>query len=262
MNRTTLMTAAALLLAGTAAAQTYRIDLSNSGNQTASPDAFGNTWNNYLPGTFLSGMLDTDGNVSGGGDFFTGLGFGGTTPIGTSLPFGEGLANPDVNFLGELAVAEATEDHHFRFADTLGYEISNLEPDKTYTIRMFGSRLDGFNLLTNDYSVEGAGGTQTAMITIGGPNTGSDGASFANDFEIVEFTGVQPRVDDNNIFVEANVVDGTFAVISVIEIVTEGGSARLCADQNDDGAVTPADFNGWILNFNNGDLRPTPIRTA
>jgi hypothetical protein len=29
----------------------------------------------------------------------------------------------------------------------------------------------------------------------------------------------------------------------------------LCADQNGDGLVTPADFNAWILNFNNGDIR-------
>ncbi|MEL6795825.1 MAG: GC-type dockerin domain-anchored protein, partial [Planctomycetota bacterium] len=26
--------------------------------------------------------------------------------------------------------------------------------------------------------------------------------------------------------------------------------ARLCADQNADGAITPADFNAWVLNFN------------
>ncbi|MEL6798157.1 MAG: hypothetical protein AAFO89_15220, partial [Planctomycetota bacterium] len=225
-----------------------RPDLPHRPDQLEQPDrqphTFGNTWNNYLPGTFLSGLFDTDGNVSGGGDFFTGLGFGGTTPIGTSLGMGEGLANPDVNFLGELAVPEATEDHHFRFADTLGYEISNLDPNATYTIRMFGSRLDGFNLLTNDYSIEDASGTRTERITIGGPNTGSDGASFANDFEIVEFTGVTPRVDDNNVRITADFVDGTFSVISIIEIETEGGQpARLCADQNGDGAVTPGDFN-------------------
>ncbi|MEO1717048.1 MAG: GC-type dockerin domain-anchored protein [Planctomycetota bacterium] len=256
MIRATSLAAAALLVAGTAHAQTYRIDLTNSGNQTASPDTFGNTWNNYLPGTFLSGLFDTDGNVSGGGDFFTGLGFGGTTPIGTSLGMGEGLANPDVNFLGELAVPEATEDHHFRFADALGYEISNLDPNTTYTIRMFGSRLDGFNLLTNEYSVTGANGTQTGMTTIGGPNTGSDGMSFGNDFEIIEFTGVEPNIDTNTIQIAADVVDGTFAVISIIEIETEGGQpARLCADQNGDGAVTPGDFNAWVINFNNGDLR-------
>lgn len=30
-------------------------------------------------------------------------------------------------------------------------------------------------------------------------------------------------------------------------------AARLCADQNGDGLVSPADFNTWILNFNGMD---------
>lgn len=30
---------------------------------------------------------------------------------------------------------------------------------------------------------------------------------------------------------------------------------RLCADQNDDGIVSSADFTAWIANFNSGDLR-------
>ncbi len=30
---------------------------------------------------------------------------------------------------------------------------------------------------------------------------------------------------------------------------------RYCADQNNDGVVTPADFNGWIANFNANSLR-------
>ena len=36
--------------------------------------------------------------------------------------------------------------------------------------------------------------------------------------------------------------------------VADCPSSRLCADQNGDGLVTPADFNGWILNFNQGNL--------
>ena len=32
-------------------------------------------------------------------------------------------------------------------------------------------------------------------------------------------------------------------------------TGELCADQNGDGVVSPADFNSWILNFNNGDIR-------
>ena len=33
------------------------------------------------------------------------------------------------------------------------------------------------------------------------------------------------------------------------------GPQRLCADQNNDGLVNPADFSAWIANFNAGDLR-------
>ena len=33
------------------------------------------------------------------------------------------------------------------------------------------------------------------------------------------------------------------------------GSQRLCADQNSDGLVKPADFSAWIANFNASDLR-------
>ena len=33
---------------------------------------------------------------------------------------------------------------------------------------------------------------------------------------------------------------------------TESTPSRLCADQNGDGLVTPADFNAWIINFNAG----------
>ena len=36
---------------------------------------------------------------------------------------------------------------------------------------------------------------------------------------------------------------------------TASAGDRLCADQNDDGQVLPNDFNAWILNFNNGDIR-------
>ncbi|MGP1273134.1 MAG: GC-type dockerin domain-anchored protein [Phycisphaerales bacterium] len=32
-------------------------------------------------------------------------------------------------------------------------------------------------------------------------------------------------------------------------------TGRLCADQNEDGVVDPADFTGWVVNYNGGDLR-------
>jgi hypothetical protein len=39
------------------------------------------------------------------------------------------------------------------------------------------------------------------------------------------------------------------------ELVISVAAGRLCADQNADGLVTPADFNAWIFNFNTGDAR-------
>ena len=35
---------------------------------------------------------------------------------------------------------------------------------------------------------------------------------------------------------------------------TAHGQDRLCADQNNDGVVSPADFSAWVANFNAGDL--------
>lgn len=39
-------------------------------------------------------------------------------------------------------------------------------------------------------------------------------------------------------------------LLSVTGATLQVGTARLCADQNADGAITPADFNAWVLNFN------------
>lgn len=38
-------------------------------------------------------------------------------------------------------------------------------------------------------------------------------------------------------------------------ITIDSDTGRLCADQNEDGAVTPTDFTAWIANFNNNDMR-------
>lgn len=51
-----------------------------------------------------------------------------------------------------------------------------------------------------------------------------------------------------------------FSMIAGDQFVTVGDTAdcaslRLCADQNEDGSVTPTDFTAWINNFNNNDAR-------
>ncbi|MGP1272454.1 MAG: hypothetical protein ACTS22_03900 [Phycisphaerales bacterium] len=249
---------ALLLTAPVSQGQSFRIDLTSPQNQTVSPDTNGNAWNNYVRGTFIR-LVDTSGGLSAAATV-DGIGFGGTTPIGESLPTGEGLPNPDPFFLGELAIASATEDFHFRFDDTigdpetLGYEFSNLDQSLTYTIRVFGSRILDITQ-ESEYTVTGGNGSQTASLVTSGPNIGSDGMSFANDNEVAEFPGVTPTVD-GTILVEGNAIQGTFVFFNIIELsVDTGGPVRLCADVNENGVTDPGDFTAWVAAFNSGDLR-------
>ena len=53
----------------------------------------------------------------------------------------------------------------------------------------------------------------------------------------------------------ASSIPGTVQLTTSPAVITvEAAPARLCADQNGDGFVTPADFTTWILNFNQSSL--------
>ncbi len=48
---------------------------------------------------------------------------------------------------------------------------------------------------------------------------------------------------------------GTYSLSGGFWAGDDASTARLCADQNDDGLVTPADFSAWIANYNAQNLR-------
>jgi hypothetical protein len=48
---------------------------------------------------------------------------------------------------------------------------------------------------------------------------------------------------------------GNFTLTGGFWAGDESPGTRLCADQNEDGQVTPTDFTAWIANFNANDLR-------
>ena len=82
-----------------------------------------------------------------------------------------------------------------------------------------------------------------AMITNGG-------SSFVSN----QVAGGLPTADQLGEPREIN-----FAMIAGNQFVTVGDTAdcpasRLCADQNQDGIVTPADFTAWIANYNTANL--------
>ena len=187
-------------------------DAQAAGSETVSPDANGNTWNNFGQGQFIGDLLDVNGDS-------TNIGFGATT----ALPIGSngGLTNPDPVFLGDFAVVEATQDYAFANANdanatTIAFELSGLNAQLSYNFRFFGSRTAS-EVRETQYTATGGNGAQSASLVTGGPNIGSDGASFGNDNIIVSIDGVTPQAN-GTILVEFTPVQSDFAYLNVLEV--------------------------------------------
>lgn len=84
------------------------------------------------------------------------------------------------------------------------------------------------------------------------PSTGQPFQCFAWEGRAFNATEAMRNMDMADGPGGTNAAAVTAADLAAAEAVIPAG--RLCADQNGDGLVTPADFNGWILNFNQGSL--------
>lgn len=125
----------------------FGTDASYRGISVPTPDVNGNYWNEFAPGGFLSGMVNTTN-----GTIPVTLGF--TTPIATDSyngPAGETvdpltpgqLTNVvlDTAALGPLGITNAAVDFFAATTGTVGrFELSGLNPAKRYTLTFFGSR--------------------------------------------------------------------------------------------------------------------------
>ncbi len=103
------------------------------------------------------------------------------------------------------------------------------------------------------------GGTGLSNAIAFSPATG-----FAFDLTIdpeasgsvdLAFDGAVVLVVGDDLVTFATTPGANQSTLSVSGVTLTVADDRLCADQNGDGLVTPADFNGWILNFNAGDQR-------
>jgi hypothetical protein len=163
----------AAALAGSANAQKVLIDfgtnLSFRGASTVNPDSNGNTWNNYIPGAFVTDLKDI-ANVATTIDFGPELGFGVGTdsyngPAGdtSTPPTSANVPNTDIDAaaLGNLGVLTAAFDYAASpgpdatgqtVANLTRFQIQGLDPLKSYSLDLFGSHK--FNLdNTTVYSV-------------------------------------------------------------------------------------------------------------
>ncbi len=191
------------------------------GELTPSPDYLGQHWNNWhavegdqdvLPGEQRVDLRTTDGTATGIGLVIAG-GF-----RGNGRSHG-GLLWPDPPLLGPLAVGSATGDFFFADRDDApgALFLRNLDPQRTYRLRLFASRASDETRATR-YTVRGAS-TLSATLQTSGPGAGHDGG-MGNDDDVVVMTGVRPD-SWGHLFVDVAVEAGSYAYLSVLEMQVE-----------------------------------------
>ncbi len=210
---------------------------------TASPDANGNTWNNFSPGQFIR-VLDTDGQPSLG-TIPDGIGFGATTGVAASVLPDEGLLNPEAGLLCDLAVESATQDHIFNFdfgGVTLELEFSSVDPEALLTVSLLATR----NGVTGEtaFDLTDASGTRTLTV------------AHANNAEtLVVFEDVQAQ-EDGTIQLVLSAASGDFMFLNAIKIEAQGSGGGGCnvADLVEPfGILDLSDINAFVIAFTTQD---------
>jgi uncharacterized repeat protein (TIGR02543 family) len=92
------------------------------------------------------------------------IGANGTTGSG-------GLANPDPELLGDLAIESATIDYFFLDGNDGRFSITGLDPTKFYEVTIFGTRIGGSDGRAAIYSLYGLNGSHGTLVN--GDNTGN-----------------------------------------------------------------------------------------
>lgn len=189
------------------------------GDPAGSPDAFGNYWNNATDSTYnteLTGMAAADGGA-------TSIGLRNESTFGRNGGSGAGgLLAPDSGLLGELAVADATEDYWYTTSTNgISVSLTGLNPAKTYSLNLFGTRETTSTRITR-YEVTGGNGPFSALLQTSGAGSGTAIAN-GNDDTVVSISGVVPDAS-NEIQVKVIADTGGFAYLGLLK-VTESDAA-------------------------------------
>jgi uncharacterized protein YjdB/lysophospholipase L1-like esterase len=142
-------------------------DVTN-GNLTPSPDANGNYWNNAISETNgITTTLVDKANTATGFSLVIGTGMS-----KNGIQNG-GLLAPNSSYLGEFAIATATQDYFFGTSATLKF--TGLNPAKGYKFKIFGSR-DNTEVRISQFVFTGTN-TMTGTLQTSGTNVGGAGVN-------------------------------------------------------------------------------------
>lgn len=195
------------------------------GNHSASPDSFGNHWNNWHgidgginihAGQSLGNLITTTG-ANTGIDLVVAGGF-----LSNGIVNG-GLLSPSAVLLGDFAVATATQDYFYCTNEDAagGFVLRGLDPRCEYQLRLFGTR-DASEVRTSRYRATKFAGMASVDLTTSGAGSGTAGNGTGNDDDLAVLQRLQPnRFGD--LFLDVERLAGAFAYLGILELtVTDG----------------------------------------
>jgi hypothetical protein len=223
-------------------------DTTRDGNATVTPDANGHTWNNLswpnasaAPAANTSNVVPNGLNAAGlrttaGVATTTKVTANGTNWLTNGINTG-GLLAPNTAYLGEFAIATATQDYFFvQSSGTATLTLSGLDPWREYDLRFFGTR-QATDVRKTTYTAVGSDGEQTVVLQTTGAGIGAGGYN-GNNNTIVTIENAQPQAD-GTMQIKVTATQGGFGYLGFLEITG-------------DAAVTPppppppAEVQRWV----------------
>lgn len=192
-----------------------------NGTATASPDAYGQYWNNlspanpesnnaFLVGATIANLVTVSNAATTAGLELNSMGW-----YANGILNG-GLLAPSNGLLGHLAVASATEDYLY-VGGSATFKLTGLNPDSTYTLRFFGSR-DSTETRVTIFAV----GTNATPLTTSGTGIGTYAVN-QNDNTIAQLSGLTPEANGD---LEVLVIrsEGSYAHLNLLEVIEAPGT--------------------------------------
>jgi lysophospholipase L1-like esterase len=180
-----------------------------NGNITIGPDENGHYWNNMTnPGSNADSLLFIDKNNQMSEKYLKVVGSFQVNGIQNG-----GLLEPDIELLGEFAIATATQDYFFT-TNTASLEIGGLDPENGYIFSLFGTRNSTSTRIT-EYKFEGEEEFVDSLQT-SGPDLG--GIGYNGNNSTVLSTDTLYADPEGKIQLTVNVAEGGFAYLGLMKI--------------------------------------------
>jgi uncharacterized protein YjdB len=183
----------------------------STGTTPAGADAYGNFWNNASDPASTAAAVALVDNTNVASGFSLSVT---TTFSGANGPTAGGLTTPIASYLGEFAIATATQDYFYATASAL--KITGLNTNKGYRFKLFGSR-DNTETRKSQFVFTGSNSLTTPEYQTSGTGIGGDAGLNGNNSNILRTDVIYPTAA-GEITIAVNKTAGSFAHLSILKI--------------------------------------------